>query len=275
MTRSTWLAIAAILYAIFGLGLLIAPAPFMEMYGVALDASGQLMARILGSALASLSLMFWLYRARGAESVRPVLVTSFLYNAVDFFVVLAAVLAGTMNGMGWGPVVLHAFLAAGFGYFALQHRNGTRHSTGEKSGRLQRDFERRQVSEIGLGLRARRVVPGVGDVFLRVLDALGEIGAVDVRDGNRGLGEQRATGGQDVGEPAKHDVAFLRAGGRRHGDDARLDGGHHRRVVGHDGHLAFRARNDDGLDLFRDEQPLRRDEFEFEGCCHVDLANSE
>ena len=43
----------------------------------------------------------------------------------------------------------------------------------------------------------------------------------------------------------------------------------------HHGHLAFRARNDDGLDILRDEQALGRDEFEFESFSHVALANSE
>ena len=119
MTRSSWLTIAAIFYTIFGLGLLIAPAPFMDVYGVVLDDAGQLMARILGSALLSLACMFWLYRAYPPEAVRPVMLTSFLYNCVDFVVVLSAVLAGTMNSLGWGPVALHLFLAAGFGYFTF------------------------------------------------------------------------------------------------------------------------------------------------------------
>lgn len=119
MTHGVWLAVAAVFYAVFGLGLLFAPGPFMSVYGVALGAGGQIMARILGSALASLALMFWIYRGYDPRAVRPVLVTGLLYNLVDLGVVLSATLAGTMNAMGWGPVALHLFLAAGFGYFAF------------------------------------------------------------------------------------------------------------------------------------------------------------
>ena len=74
---------------------------------------------------------------------------------------------------------------------------------------------------------------------------------------------------QDVGKAAEHHVAFLVAGGGLHRDDAGLDRGHDRRVGGHHRHLAFRARDDDDLDLFRNQQPLRRDEFEFERFSHV------
>jgi hypothetical protein len=119
MQRDTWLTTATLFYAIFGIGLLFVPVEFMSMYGVALDADGALMARILGSALASLAAMFWLYRGRSADAVAPVLQTGFAYNNVDLVVVLAALLAGTMNAMGWGPVLLHLFLAGGFGYFAF------------------------------------------------------------------------------------------------------------------------------------------------------------
>ena len=119
MEQKQWLAFAAIFYAAFGLGLLLLPAPFMSVYGVSLDAGGQMMARILGSALASLAVMFWMYRAHDAGSARPVMLTGFLYNLVDLGVVLTATLAGTMSAMGWGPVVLHLILAVGFGYFTL------------------------------------------------------------------------------------------------------------------------------------------------------------
>lgn len=121
MTHGKWLTIAAVLYGVFGLGLLLAPAPFMSMYGVALDAGGAMMARILGSALSSLALMFWLYRGYPAHSLRPVMATGLLYNLVDLAVVFVAVLDGVMNAMGWGPVALHVLLAGGFGYLSMRN----------------------------------------------------------------------------------------------------------------------------------------------------------
>ncbi|MBO6717189.1 MAG: hypothetical protein JJ913_04440 [Rhizobiaceae bacterium] len=123
ITLRTWFAVAAILYLGFGIGLLVVPAPFMSTYGVELDGGGQLMARILGSALASQAIMFWLFRAASPPTVTPVLATGLIYNVVDLMVVLAATLSGTMNAMGWGPVALHIFLAAGFGYFTMVARS--------------------------------------------------------------------------------------------------------------------------------------------------------
>jgi hypothetical protein len=117
MTLQRWYVIATVLYAVFGLGLLAIPAPFMQMYGVTLDAGGQMMARILGSALLSLAALFYWQRNQSAENNLALNRVSFGYNVVDFFVVLAATLGGTMNAMGWGPVILHVVLAAGFGYF--------------------------------------------------------------------------------------------------------------------------------------------------------------
>ena len=119
MKLSTWLTISAVLYGGFGLGLLVIPALFMAAYGVALDEGGQLMARILGSALLAFMLIFWWSRQAAVETVQPLLRASLLYNIVDFFVVLFATLAGVFSVMGWVPVALHIFLSAGFGYFVF------------------------------------------------------------------------------------------------------------------------------------------------------------
>lgn len=122
MKLPVWMIIAAILYAGFGIGLLLIPSQFMAMYGVDLNPGGAMMARILGSALIGFALLFYWMRNDGRETLMAVLRASFVYNVVDFFVVLTATLGGVMNAMGWMPVGLHVFLALGFGYFAFMKR---------------------------------------------------------------------------------------------------------------------------------------------------------
>lgn len=123
MKRATWLIIAAVLYAIFGLGLLLVPEPFMAVYGVQLAASGAFMSRILGAALLGFALVFWWGRnAASSDLMTALMRASLVYNVIDLPIVIQASLAGTMNALGWGPVVLHIVLAAGFGYFAFGRR---------------------------------------------------------------------------------------------------------------------------------------------------------
>lgn len=120
MKRNTFLILAAIAYVGFGLGLLTIPDTFMSMFSVTLDAGGMLMARILGSALIGFTLIFWWCRNEpDTAALQAVLRASFIYNVVDFPVVLIATLSGVMGTLGWSAVILHLLLALGFGYFGF------------------------------------------------------------------------------------------------------------------------------------------------------------
>jgi hypothetical protein len=123
MKLGTFLVLAIVAYAGFGLGLLTVPAPFMATFGVALDAGGALMARVLGSALLGFTLIFWWTRNESLTNpLRAILRASFIYNVVDLPVVLIATLTGVMGVLGWSAVILHLLLAIGFGYFGLLKR---------------------------------------------------------------------------------------------------------------------------------------------------------
>ncbi len=120
MGARTFLPVAAVLYAGFGLGLLLAPSPFMSVYGVMLDPGGAMMARILGAALVGFALLFWMIRAAASSAVtHAVFLSSFVYNVIDLPIVTLATLTGVMSAMGWSAVALHVFLAAGFGYLTF------------------------------------------------------------------------------------------------------------------------------------------------------------
>lgn len=58
MKLNTFLVLSTVVYGGFGLGLLVAPMPFVSVFGVTLDGSGMLMARVLGAALLNLTLFF-------------------------------------------------------------------------------------------------------------------------------------------------------------------------------------------------------------------------
>src|SRR4051794_41402780 len=60
------------------------------------------------------------------------------------------------------------------------------------SGGEDRAFQGGKLGQKLLGLGAGVVVAGIGHVFARLLDAPGEIGAVDVADRDRRFGQQRA-----------------------------------------------------------------------------------
>jgi hypothetical protein len=125
MKAKTFLPIAAVLYFGFGLGLLLAPTPFMSVYGVSLDPGGVLMARILGAALIGFALVFWQARPLAASpALHAVFLASFVYNVLDLPIVAIATISGVMSSFGWSAVGLHVFLAAGFGYLTFKREDG-------------------------------------------------------------------------------------------------------------------------------------------------------
>lgn len=124
MKLPTFSVIWSLLYAVFGLGLLFVPTVFMSQYGIALDAGGSVVTRVLGAAVLSFAVVFYLNRhlPAGEPAQHHLLAANFLYNLIDIPILLLAVLGGTMNAMGWVPLIVHIFLAASMGYFAFGKR---------------------------------------------------------------------------------------------------------------------------------------------------------
>lgn len=124
MKYSTFSLIWAFFYTVFGLGLLLVPVPFMSAYDVVLDQDGSMIARILGAALFAYAIVFWLNRKSSPsdKGVYNLMLASVIYNVVDIPIVLMATLDGTMNAMGWMPVILHTFLAVSMWYFVFGNK---------------------------------------------------------------------------------------------------------------------------------------------------------
>jgi hypothetical protein len=123
MQLRSFLIVASAVYAGFGLGLLVAAASFMSLFGVRLDVGGELMARVYGAALVAFALTFWWSRTSPiAGPVRSLIRANCIFHVLSFALVLWATLRGVMGPSGWGPVILHAMLVAGFGYFGFADR---------------------------------------------------------------------------------------------------------------------------------------------------------
>jgi hypothetical protein len=118
-----FLAIAAAIAALFGIAFLLAPERVVALYGGTLNAAGEVVGRIGGSSLIALAIIFWAARGeRGAETLRAALIAGLVANALDLLIMLHATASGIVSTLGWGSVVMHILLAAGFGYFAFTRR---------------------------------------------------------------------------------------------------------------------------------------------------------
>ena len=119
----TFLAIAAVIAVLFGIGFVLAPGRIVALYGAVLTPAGEVVGRILGSSLIAIALMFWASREQqGADVLRAVLIAGLVANALDLLIMLHATVSGIVSGLGWASVLMHILLAAGFGYFAFGRR---------------------------------------------------------------------------------------------------------------------------------------------------------
>ena len=123
LMQNLFFTAVAILYAILGIGHVTAPAVFMNGLGVSLDASADLIARVIGSAAVGFAVVNW-----GCRDAAPSrLFTNVLYGnltekIIQVVLILYALNAGIFNSMGWGMLALQALLGVGFAYFLFGKR---------------------------------------------------------------------------------------------------------------------------------------------------------
>lgn len=118
MKLNTFLAIAAVLAVIYGLGFLLIPAIFLGLYGITLDVNGLFVARYLGSAFLGVAVLTWLARSlTSQEALRPIILGDFVISLTGLVVAVWDAFAGGGNALSWFTVVIYLFLTLGFGYF--------------------------------------------------------------------------------------------------------------------------------------------------------------
>ena len=118
MTLKNLMISKAIICLGFGLPMLLIPVQLMSLYGLNLDPSGIVMARLYGGALFGNLLLTWFCRNDpGSIAMRSAILYLFVYDGINFIVTLVAVITGVMNAFGWSAVGIYLFFTVGFGYF--------------------------------------------------------------------------------------------------------------------------------------------------------------
>lgn len=121
MPLRTFLLIAAIVEAFFGIQFLLVPDLALAPLGVVLNPAGLMVTRIFGAALIAFVLLFWWVRdAAPGAALTAVLRAAAVYFAISTVPLALGVLGGLANALGWGTVVLHVLLAVGFWNFGFR-----------------------------------------------------------------------------------------------------------------------------------------------------------
>ena len=108
----------AITVIIFGVGSVLAPQVFVSLFGATLNPAGMLMMRYGGAWLIGIGLLAWFARnAADSEARRAIVLAFMICYSIAFVLALLSQLAGVLNALGWGTVVLNLLLAIGYGYF--------------------------------------------------------------------------------------------------------------------------------------------------------------
>jgi Na+-driven multidrug efflux pump len=117
MTLKRLFVLNAVIAGGYGLALLVAADPILDLYGITPNPEGVYMARWFGLELLAIGLTTWLGRD-AAESAGGRAVARALTITYGIGVVLAVwgTLSGPFNALGWIAVALNLLLGSGFAY---------------------------------------------------------------------------------------------------------------------------------------------------------------
>ena len=119
MKLNSFLMLATIVAAVFGIAFLLAPSQLVAMYGVTLTPATEVIGRVAGSVILGFAIVFWAARdGNAAETFKAVLMAGLIANGLDALILLHATVTGLVNGLGWLQVLINGALAIGFWYFA-------------------------------------------------------------------------------------------------------------------------------------------------------------
>lgn len=104
----------------YGLALLLATGPILDVYGITPNPEGVYMARWFGLGLLAIGLSTWLARdaadAAGGQAVARALAVTY---GIGVVLALWGTLFGPFNVLGWIAVGLNLLLGSGFAWFQL------------------------------------------------------------------------------------------------------------------------------------------------------------
>ena len=128
MKFSTFAIILALLSAFFGIALLVIPVKFMSTYGIVLDNTGVLIARLFGALLIGNGITWWLcrYIPPSDKVWQYILVGTIFYNAVAVPITASAALNGISNSTGWTTPAVQLLVVISSLYYLLQKKTEAR-----------------------------------------------------------------------------------------------------------------------------------------------------
>jgi hypothetical protein len=120
MTRKRLFVLNAVIAGGYGIALLVAAHPILDLYGITPNPEGVYMARWFGVGLLAIGLVTWLARD-AAESAAGLAIARALAVTYGIGVLLAlwGTLFGPFNALGWIAVGLNLLLGSGFASFKL------------------------------------------------------------------------------------------------------------------------------------------------------------
>ena len=123
MNFTSFIVVATIVAAVFGIAFLVVPAQLAAFYGIASTPGTDLVGRIGGSAILGFAVVFWGIRNQsGAQAFKAAMLAGLIANGLDCLILLQATATGLLNGYGWPQAAINGLLALGFGYFSFGKR---------------------------------------------------------------------------------------------------------------------------------------------------------
>jgi hypothetical protein len=121
MKFQTMMVIKAIVCLVLGVPILLAPTLLYAIFGLSLNPAGAFAAREYGAAMIGILMVCWFGGYAPESPIRWAIALGLCaYDAIGFVISAIAVLAGTLNSLGWAVVLLYLLLALGFGYFLVK-----------------------------------------------------------------------------------------------------------------------------------------------------------
>lgn len=118
MKLNTFLLIAFIIYSIFGLGRLFAPAAFFAYQGLTVNADGLMIARTKGAAIVGYAVMLWFARsAETSPALRAILLGNVVYIILEIILLVLGALPTYKIVASLPSLATEILLLIGFAYY--------------------------------------------------------------------------------------------------------------------------------------------------------------
>jgi hypothetical protein len=118
---NTLFLVALVIQGIFAVGFIAAPGAMLGPFGVILNESATVFARLFGSALIAFPILLWFARRSDKWEFRKgAIYAMFAYYLVSTPILTITQTAGLMNVKGWAIVGLHLVFLLWFGVFLVK-----------------------------------------------------------------------------------------------------------------------------------------------------------